>query len=208
MRLFVLEIFNAGGWLMWPILVCSILAMTIILERAWMLRRNRVAPSSLMPQVLDWINSQQIDTNYIEKLSYHSPLGKILAAGLTQRYSGRDTMKETIEDTGRHVVAELERFLHTLGTIAEVAPLLGLLGTVFGMIQTFNTVSAHGVGNPTEMAGGIAVALITTAFGLTVAIPALIGHRYFQAKIDTLVITMEKDALHLIEIIHHNISNN
>lgn len=194
----MLEIFNAGGWLMWPILGCSVLAMTIILERAWMLRRRRVAPPSLMSEVLNVINNQKIEVHYLETLRQNSPLGKILAAGLAQSNASRERIKENIEDTGRHVIAELEHFLNMLGTIAEVAPLLGLLGTIFGMIQTFNVVSAHGVGNPKLMAGGIAVALITTAFGLTVAVPALIAHRYFQAKVDSLVITMEQEVLHLL----------
>lgn len=196
------EIIRAGGWLMWPILGCSIIAMTIALERAWMLRRQRVAPPSLTPQVLEWVRTQHIDVKHLDALRQSSPLGQILAAGLAHRNSSRELMKESIEETGRHVVADLERFLNTLGTIAEVSPLLGLLGTVFGMIQTFNVISAHGVGNPNLMSNGIAVALITTAAGLSVAIPALMCHRYFQAKVNTLVITMEQEAIHLVETLH------
>jgi len=199
----VFEIIRAGGWLMWPILSCSVIAMTIVLERAWILRRQRVAPLYLVPQVLEWIRVQQMDTAHIDTLRRNSPLGRILAAGLLNRHSSREVMKESIEETGRHVVAELERFLNTLGTIAEVSPLLGLLGTTFGMIQTFNVISAHGVGNPALMSSGIAIALITTAAGLSVAIPALLCHRYFQGKVDSLVITMEQEALHLVEVLHN-----
>ncbi|CAK0762742.1 biopolymer transport protein ExbB [Gammaproteobacteria bacterium] len=196
------EIIRAGGWLMWPILGCSVIAMAIVLERAWILRRHRVAPPHLVPQVLGWIHTQQIDTTHIDTLRSNSPLGRILAAGLIHHQDSREVMKESIEETGRHVVAELERFLNTLGTISEVSPLLGLLGTTFGMIQTFNVISAHGVGNPALMSSGIAVALITTAAGLSVAIPALLCHRYFQSKVDALVITMEQEALRLVETLH------
>jgi len=187
---------------MWPIIGCSVLALTIILERAWVLRRRRVAPPMLLPQVLRWVRSNRLDAAQLEALRKNSPLGQILAAGLAHRSASRELMKESIEDTGRHVIAELERFLNLLGTISEVAPLLGLLGTVFGMIETFNVVSSHSVGNPSLMAHGIAVALITTASGLSVAIPALLFHRYFQSKVDALVITMEREAIYLIDTIH------
>ncbi len=196
------EIVQAGGWLMWPILGCSVVAMAIILERSWMLRRRRVAPPRLVSRVLEWLSTHTLDGTQVDTLRRHSPLGQLLAAGLDQRYSPRDVIKESIEETGRQVVADLERFLNALGTIAELAPLLGLLGTVFGMIQTFNVISTHGVGNPALMSGGIAVALITTAAGLSVAIPALLFHRYFQGKVDRLVITMEQEALRLVEILH------
>ena len=197
------EIIRAGGWLMWPILGCSVLALAIILERSWALRRRRVAPPYLVPQVLEWIRTRPIDTAHIDVLRRHSPLGRILAAGLFHHHESREGMKESIEETGRHVVADLERFLNTLGTIAEVSPLLGLLGTTFGMIQTFNVISSHGVGNPALLSGGIAVALITTGAGLSVAIPALLCHRYFQGKVNTLVITMEQEALRLVETLHN-----
>lgn len=196
------EIIQAGGWLMWPIIGCSVVAMTIVFERAWVLRRRRVAPPVLLPQVIRWIRANRLDAAQLEALRKNSPLGQVLAAGLAHRGESREIMKESIEDTGRHVVAELERFLNILATISEVAPLLGLLGTVFGMIETFNVVSSHGVGNPTLMAHGIAVALITTAAGLSVAIPSLICHRYFQSKVDALVITMEQEALYLIDTLH------
>jgi len=195
----MLEIIRAGGWLMWPILGCSVLAMAIILERAWTLRRNLVSPPSLVSQVLDWVRDHPIDPSHLEALREHSPLGQILATGLENFKSSPELMKEGIEETGRHVVADLERFLSTLGTIAEVSPLLGLLGTTFGMIQTFQVISSNGVGDPSRMAGGIAVALITTAAGLSVAIPTLVFHRYFQAKVNMLVLAMERDALKLVE---------
>ncbi|CAK0757596.1 biopolymer transport protein ExbB [Gammaproteobacteria bacterium] len=195
----MLEIIRAGGWLMWPILGCSVLAMAIVLERAWTLRRNVVSPPSLVSQVLNWVRNHPIDPQHLEALRDHSPLGQILATGLENFKNTPELMKESIAETGRHVVADLERFLSTLGTIAEVSPLLGLLGTTFGMIQTFQVISSNGVGDPARMAGGIAVALITTAAGLSVAIPTLVFHRYFQAKVNMLVLAMERDALKLVE---------
>ncbi|HEX5788967.1 MAG TPA: MotA/TolQ/ExbB proton channel family protein, partial [Woeseiaceae bacterium] len=144
----------------------------------------------------------QLDQKQIQSLHQGSALGQILAAGLINRDRQREVMKESIEDTGRHVVHELERYLETLGTIAAISPLLGLLGTVIGMVKVFSAITTHGVGNPLVLAGGIAEALITTAAGLTVAIPALIGYRYFRNRIDTLVVSMEKEAIKLVEALH------
>jgi biopolymer transport protein ExbB len=168
----MVEIVKSGGWLMAPIILCAIIAMGIILERFWTLQQKRVIPEDLTSKVWGWVKKDQLDQKQIQSLHQGSPLGQILAAGLINRDRDRAVMKESIEDTGRHVVHELERYLETLGTVAAISPLLGLLGTVIGMVKVFTAITTHGVGNPTALAGGIAEALITTAAGLTVAIPA------------------------------------
>jgi biopolymer transport protein ExbB len=195
----MLEIVQAGGWLMLPIIACSIAAAAIILERLWTLQRNRVLPRNLTNQVRDWAGNDQLDPKHLQKLHQSSPLGQLLAAGLANRRASRDIVKESIEDCGRHVVHELERYLSPLGTIASISPLLGLLGTVIGMIKVFAAITASGVGNPGVLAGGISEALITTAAGLSVAIPALIGYRYLRGRIDGLVVEMEKETMHFLE---------
>jgi len=182
-----------------PIILCAIIAMGIILERFWTLQPKRVIPVDLTSKVWGWVKKNQLDQKQIQSLHQGSPLGQILAAGLINRDRDRRVLKESIEDTGRHVVHELERYLETLGTIAAISPLLGLLGTVIGMVKVFTAITTHGVGNPTALAGGIAEALITTAAGLTVAIPALIGYRYYRSRVDTLVVHMEKEAIKLVE---------
>ena len=198
----MVEIVKAGGWVMAPIILCAIIAMGIMLERFWTLQQKRVLPEDLTSKVWSWVKKGALDQRQIQTLHQGSPLGQILAAGLINRDLDRFAMKDSIEDTGRHVVHELERYLETLGTIAAVSPLLGLLGTVFGMINVFSAITSHGVGNPTVLAGGIAQALITTAAGLTVAIPALLGYRYFRNRVDTLVIGMEKEAIKLVDALH------
>ena len=198
----MLELVKAGGWLMVPILLCSIVAMAIIAERFWTLQTRRIAPDNLVLQVWQWAKAGQLDEARIRQLRTGSPLGRILAAGLANRDQARDLMKESIEDVGRHVVHELERYLNALGTIASVTPLLGLLGTVIGMIKVFTVITVQGVGDPGVLAGGISEALITTAAGLTVAIPSLMFHRYFRARVDELVVTMEQEALKMIEALH------
>ncbi|MEO7200565.1 MAG: MotA/TolQ/ExbB proton channel family protein [Dokdonella sp.] len=195
----MLEILIAGGWPMVPILITSVLALGIILERFWSLRRKVVVPPELGPQVMTWARSRTLDPQHIEVLSQNSPLGEVLAAALRVRDRPREIIKERIEDTGRHVVHQLERFLNTLGTIALIAPLLGLLGTVFGMIKMFFAVMLSGVGDPSKMAGGIGEALICTAAGLCVAIPAYFFHRYFRGKVSDLVIDMEKQVIALTD---------
>ncbi len=197
----VLELMKAGGWLMWPILACSLVAMTIILERLWSLRRRRVMPANLMEQVWQWQRDQALTPERIHSLAQGSPLGRLLSAGLVNRHHSRDVMKEAINDVGRQVVADLERYLNTLGTIAAVSPLLGLLGTVFGMIDIFTVIIDAGVGNPGILAGGISEALITTAAGLTVAIPSLMFHRYFDGLVNRYALAMEEQALNLVEVI-------
>lgn len=196
------EIIQAGGWVMWPIIACSIVATAITVERFWSLRRKRIVPEHLVAQIWHWTKTNQLDAERIKTLRQTSPLGRILAAGLVNLRHSREVMKESIEDTGRHVVYELERYLNSLSTIASITPLLGLLGTVFGIIQVFNAINIHGVGNPTEMAGGIAKALITTAAGLCVAIPSMLFYRYFRGRVDELVVTMEQEALKMVEVMH------
>jgi biopolymer transport protein ExbB len=198
----MLELVQAGGWLMAPILLSSIIAIGIIVERLWFLQRDRVIPTHLIGQVRQRIVQQQLDSGFIEALRGSSPLGRVLAAGLANRDQPRELVKESIEDTGRHVVHELERYLNSLGTIAAIAPLLGLLGTVIGMVKVFAAITVHGVGNPGVLAGGISEALITTAAGLSVAIPALIGYRYLRGRVEELVVYMEQEAMLLIEVLH------
>jgi biopolymer transport protein ExbB len=193
---------KAGGWLMVPILLCSVVALAIIIERFWTLQRKRIAPSGLVLEVWQLARQGRIDRERLRTLRDGSPLGRILAAGLVNLRHDREVMKESIEDTGRHVVHELHRFLNTLGTIAAIAPLLGLLGTVIGMIKVFAVITTEGVGDPGVLAGGISEALITTAAGLSVAIPSLMFYRYFRGRVDELVITMEQEAIKLVEVLH------
>ncbi len=196
------EIIQSGGWLMLPILACSVVAMAIIVERFWSLQKLKVLPPELLAQVWRLWRERKFDEPTLRRLRNGSSLGVVLAAGLVNSHHGRDVMKECIEEAGRQVVHRLERFLNTLGTIATIAPLLGLLGTVVGMIQAFSSIVSNGVGDPTLLAGGISVALITTAAGLVVAIPSVVFHRYFERLVDEYVVTMEAEALKLVDIIH------
>lgn len=198
----MLELFKAGGWLMIPLFICSVISIAIIAERAWSLQKKRIAPAELVSQIWQWLQYNQVDAQRIEALQANSPLGQILAAGLTNRNSSREITKESIQDVGRHVTVALERNLNTLGTIAAISPLIGLLGTVIGMIKVFAVITAEGVGNPETLACGISEALITTATGLVVAIPSLIFYRYYRGKINKLVVDMEEQAMKLIEILH------
>ncbi|HVF17819.1 MAG TPA: MotA/TolQ/ExbB proton channel family protein [Steroidobacteraceae bacterium] len=193
------EIVKAGGPVMVPIILASIIAAAIFLERLWTLQQRRVVPAELTDKVWKWVEQRQIQDKHIIALQQNSPLGKILAAGLANRHRDRSIIKEAIEDTGRHVVHELERFIGTLGTIASISPLLGLLGTVIGMIRTFNAIETQGVGDPAALGGGIAEALITTAAGLTVAIPALLAYKYLRGRVETLVVQMEKESIRLVQ---------
>lgn len=185
-----------------PILACSVIALAIIVERFWSLRRNRVLPAQLVTELRYWAEGGKISEANLDDLVVSSPLGKIVAAGLRNRFREREIIKENIEDIGRHVVHQLERFLNTLGTIAAITPLLGLLGTVFGMIEIFSVISVQGTGDPETLAGGIGQALITTAAGLAVAIPSLLFYRYFRGKVDELVVNMEQEAMLLVDVIH------
>lgn len=196
------ELVTAGGWLMVPIILCSVVAVAIIVERFWALKQEKVVPGNLVAQIWQLHQKQELNNERLTLLRDSSPLGRILAAGLVNMQHEREVMKEAIEETGRQVVIELERFLNTLGTIASITPLLGLLGTVIGMIKVFAAITEQGVGNPTVLAGGISEALITTAAGLSVAIPSLMFYRYFRGRVDMLVIKMEEEALKLVEVIH------
>jgi biopolymer transport protein ExbB len=198
----LLELVKAGGWLMVPILLCSVVAMGIIAERFWTLQSRRIAPRNLAAQVWQLARDGELDANRLTRLRDGSPLGRILAAGLSAQHLDRERMKEQIEDVGRHVVHDLERYLNSLGTIASITPLLGLLGTVIGMIKVFAVITTQGVGDPGVLAGGISEALITTAAGLTVAIPSLMFYRFFRGRVDALVVTMEQEALKMVEALH------
>ena len=197
----MLEIVIAGGWLMVPILACSIIAAAIIIERFVNLRRQRVLPRGVLERVRQWAAQRELDRQHIEQLRRSSALGRVLAAALVNRRREREIIKDAVEDTGRHVVHELERFLNTLGTIAGITPLLGLLGTVIGMIEVFSAIMIHGVGDPNQLAGGISQALITTAAGLTVAIPSYFFYRYFRGLVRAYVVEMEQQALELLHAI-------
>jgi biopolymer transport protein ExbB len=195
------EIVRSGGPLMWPIILCSVAALAIVGERLWTLHPQRVMPRGLLQKVWQLVENNQINDKVIAALQQNSPLGRVLAAGLANRHRSRDVLMERLEDTGRHVVHELERFLNTLGTIASIAPLLGLLGTVTGIIKAFNAITQGGMGDPRMLSGGISEALITTAAGLLVAIPALIAYRYLRGRVDRIVIEMEKDAIQLADAV-------
>ena len=203
----MIEFVKAGGVLIWPILACSVVAVAIIVERFLSLKRSAVTPPNLLDQTYRLAGRADLSGEVIFEVQRRSPLGKILAAGLINRNEPRFVMKDAIEDAGRHVVHDLERYLNTLGTIAAVTPLLGLLGTVFGMIKVFAAITAFGVGNPTVLAGGIAEALITTAAGLSVGIPTLMFHRYFRGRINDLTMDMEQQALRFIDMVDGRIQH-
>jgi biopolymer transport protein ExbB len=194
------ELVKAGGWLMLPIILCSVVALAIIIERLWALRRKRVLPSNLVARVWQMHRSNKLTPSHITTIKDGSPLGRMLAVGIVNRKHSREVMKEVIEEVGRQVVHELERYLNTLGTIASITPLLGLLGTVIGMIKVFAAITTSGVGDPGVLAGGISEALITTAAGLSVAIPSLMLYRYLRGKVEKLVIMMEEEALKMVEV--------
>lgn len=196
------ELIKNGGWLMLPIILCSIAAMGIIAERFWSLQRKKIVPPELVPQIFKLAQQDKLDEPTLRRIKSSSPLGAILASGLINSHHGREIMKTSIEEAGRQVVHELEHFLNSLGTIASITPLLGLLGTVVGMIKVFAAIMIHGVGDPGILAGGISEALLTTAAGLTVAIPSLIFHRYFERLVDEYVLNMEEEALKLIDVLH------
>lgn len=195
------ELVKAGGWIMLPIILCSIAAAGIIAERLWTLRPSRVTPANLLGQVWKWIKDKKLNNQKLKELRASSPLGEILAAGLANSKHGREIMKECIQEAAGRVIHDLERYLNALGTIAGIAPLLGLLGTVLGMIEIFSSFMGSGMANAALLASGISKALITTAAGLMVAIPALFFHRYLQRRVDELVIGMEQEAIRLVEVV-------
>jgi biopolymer transport protein ExbB len=186
---------------MWPIAACSVIAAAIVVERGWTLRRSRIMPDKLVTGIWQLYRQGQLTDERIDEIREASPLGRMLAAGLANRNHSREVMKEAIGDAGRHVVAQLGRYLNTLGTIASVAPLLGLLGTVFGMIHIFGVIMNAGTGNAGLLAGGISTALLTTAAGLSVAIPTLLFHRFLESKVDRIALDMEEQALRLVEVL-------
>lgn len=195
------EFVVAGGWIMVPILLCSIAAVSICVERLWSLSPSKIAPANLIAQVWMWLKNDEFTVERMRSLKGSSPLGYIMAAGLSNS-THRDTMKESIEEAAGHVIHDLERYLNALGTIASITPLLGLLGTTVGMIKVFSEIMLRGTGDAQVLAGGISEALITTAAGLAVAIPALIMYRYFQRRIDGIVIQLEQQSLKLVDALH------
>ena len=184
------------------IIPCSIAALAIIGERLWSLQKKFVTPPNLLPQVQQWLARKELDENRLKLLRESSPLGRVLAAGLVNRKHSREVIREAIQDSGRHLVPELERYLRTLGTIAAISPFLGLLGTVLGMIDMFAGIGSRGVGDPSIVANGIAQALVATASGIGVAIPSLMFYRYFRGRVSELLVDMEQEAIKLVEIMH------
>lgn len=196
------ELIKAGGLLMWPIIACSVIAMAVTLERLWSYRKKRVVPEHLLAQIWQLHKKGDLSISQIQSVRENSLLGRVLAAGLTNMEHSREVMKEAIEEEGRQVVHELDKYLNTLGTIASIAPLLGLLGTVIGMIKVFTAITTAGVGNPSVLAGGISEALITTAAGLSVAIPSIMAHRYLTGKVEELTVAMQDQAVKMVEVMH------
>jgi len=197
----VIEIIQAAGWPIWPIILCSVIAIGIIGERFYTLRQNVTAPRDLLPRIVQEYRQKGVSPELLGKLSSGSPLGRVLSAGLKNVKSSREVMKESIEEAGRAAAHELERFLTTLGTIATMAPLLGLLGTIIGMIEIFGASAPTGMTNPAALAHGISVALYNAAFGIIVAVPSLVFYRHFRARADSLVVEMELQAVKLVEIV-------
>ena len=198
----MLEIIQAGGWLMVPILLCSVVAAAISVERWWSLQRRRILPKNLLAQTWGSWKKDEFDQQKVRDLRAHSPLGQVFSAGVVNAKRGRDIMKESMEEATTQVNHDLERYLTALGIIASIAPLLGLLGTVVGMIDVFDSLISEGAGNANVLAGGISTALITTAAGLSVAIPALAFHRFFLRQVDELIVDVENEAGKFLDMTH------
>ena len=198
----MLAIFQAAGWPIWFLLVASIVAVALIVERLITLRREKILPRNLLDEVIRVYRSGKVTPDVVDKLEQNSPLGAVLAAALRNVDAPRDVMKESIEETGRGVAQTLERFLTTLGTIASLAPLMGLFGTIVGMIEIFGAASPTGGNNPAQLAHGISVALYNTGFGLAIAMPALVAYRHFRNLVDTYVVDMELQAVKLVDVVH------
>ena len=197
------ELIIAGGWMMLPLLLCSLAVLTIVGERFWTLNKNKIAPPELLGQIWGYLQQGQLDSKKIKAVNDSSPLGEVLAQGLSNTRHGRDVMIETMEVAAHRVQHELERYLGMLGTIANIAPLLGLLGTVTGMIKIFSAIMMEGgTGNPGALAGGISEALITTAAGLVVAIPAAMAAKYFYRQVDSHMVGIQQDAMKLVDALH------
>lgn len=198
----MLEMVKSGGWLMVPLLLASVVAFAVILERAWSLRSSRIAPRHLLADVWRQLQAGPLSPEALQRLRQDSPLGLLLAAGISNANHGREIMKESIEDAAEPIVHEMERYLTLLGTIALISPLLGLLGTVIGIIDAFLVATATAMSDPTQLAGGISKALVTTAVGLLVAIPAVVMHRYYVRHITSLTVRMEQQAVKLVDMMH------
>ena len=198
----MLDLINAGGWVMYPLLLCSLVAMAIVAERFWSLQQKRITPTGLVAQVWRWQQENSLHREKIEELTNNSPLGKILAIGVSNSHRSRREMKENMEEVGSKVVHDLNCYLNTLGTIATITPLLGLLGTVIGMIDVFAVITSEGVGNAAALAGGISTALITTATGLSIAIPSLLFYRYFRGLVNELVVSIEHESVKMLNILN------
>ena len=197
----MIAIIQAAGWPIYPLLLASVIAVALIIERSVSLRESKIVPPALLDQVLQVYSRQGVNNDVLDKLAKDSPLGEVLAAGLRNEKSPRHVMKEAIEEAGRAAAHNLERFLTTLGTIASAAPLLGLFGTVIGMIEIFGSQSPGGT-NPQQLAHGISIALYNTAFGIAISIPSLIFYRHFKNKVDGFVVRMEQAASRLVDIVH------
>lgn len=197
----MLAIIQAAGWPIWFLLIASIIALALIVERILYLRRNRILPPNLLQDVIRVYHNGKINKEVVENLEGNSPLGRVLAAGLRNVNAPREVMKESIEEAGRGAAHELERFLTTIGTIATLAPLMGLFGTIVGMIEIFGAQNAAGA-NPAQLAHGISVALYNTGFGLAIAMPALVFYRHFRALIDGFIVDMEQQAVKFVDTVH------
>jgi biopolymer transport protein ExbB len=197
----LLAILHAAGWPIWLLLIASIIAMTLIIERLLFLRRARILPANLLQEVIRVYHNGKITGDVVQKLEQNSPLGRVLAAGLRNVNAPREVMKESIEEAGRGTAHDLERFLTTLGTIATLAPLMGLFGTVVGMIEIFGSQNGSGA-NPVQLAHGISVALYNTGFGLAIAMPALVFYRHFRALVDSFIVDMEQQAVKFVDTVH------
>jgi biopolymer transport protein ExbB len=201
---FVFQTLAAGGWVMPFIMACSVIALAICIERHFALNKQRVAPPHLLASVWQQLRADGLDAQRLKSLRQGSPLGAILAAGLANRHQGREIMRESIREAAAHVIHRLERYLNALGTVAAISPLLGLLGTVMGMISVFTEMTTQGTGNAPALAGGISEALATTAAGLAVAIPSLVMHRHYSARIESIVVDLEREAIKLVDALHSN----
>lgn len=198
----MLAIIQAAGWPIYFLLVASIVAVALIVERLLYLRRSRILPPTLLQEVIRVYHNGKINADVVTRLEQNSPLGRVLAAGLRNVEAPRDVMKESIEEAGRGAAHELERFLTSLGTIASLAPLMGLFGTIVGMIEIFGSQNASGT-NPAQLAHGISIALYNTGFGLAIAMPSLIFYRHFRALVDSFVVEMEQQAVKFVDIVHN-----
>ncbi|MCB1927679.1 MAG: MotA/TolQ/ExbB proton channel family protein [Rhodocyclaceae bacterium] len=194
-------IIEAAGWPIWPLLAASVIAVALIIERAITLRRSKVVPAGLLERVITELRQRGPSVDMVNRVAAHSPLGRVLAAGVRNMRSSREVMKESIEEAGRAVAHDLERFLVTLGTIASISPLMGLFGTIVGMIEIFGSQGPTG-SNPQQLAQGISIALYNTGFGLMIAIPSVIFWRHFRGLVNAFVIDMEQQAVKLVEVVH------